>query len=116
MMRRLIVLFARSRKSVVLKKEQNLWKKFKVQCATSVAVMILRFIINIFTGMAVFWSGYVAFALGLFLLAHYASVRFTPEFVEMAQERSRRLARNYYEDLHMDGKIWRSTSGIVRAF
>jgi hypothetical protein len=80
------------------KKEQNFWQKFKDHCATSVAVMILCFIINVFTGMAVFWSGYVAFALGLFLLGHYASVRFTPEFVEMALERSRRLARNYYED------------------
>ena len=116
MMRRLIVLFARSRKSVVLKKEQNLWKKFKVQCATSVAVMILRFIINIFTGMAVFCSGYVASALGLFLLGHYAGVRFAPEFVEMTLERSSGFARHYYEDQHMDDKIWRSTSGIVRAF
>ena len=72
-------------------KEQHLWQKFKVHCATSVAAMILCFIINIFTGMAVFWSGYVAFALGLFLLGHYAGVRFAPAFVEMTLERSRRL-------------------------
>ena len=86
-------------------KEQHLWQKFKAHCATSVAAMILCFIINIFTGMAVFCSGYVASALGLFLLGHYAGVRFAPEFVEMTLERSSGFARNYYEDQHMDGKI-----------
>ena len=45
-------------------KEQHFWLKFKVHYATSVAAMILCFNINIFTDMAVFWSGYVAFALG----------------------------------------------------
>jgi hypothetical protein len=97
-------------------KEQHLWQKFKAYCATSVAALILCFIINIFTGMAAFWSGYVASALGLFLLGHYAGVRFAPESVEMTLERSSGFARNYYEDQHMDDKIWRSTSGIVRAF
>jgi len=59
-------------------KEQELSQKFKAHYATSVAAMILCFVINIFTGIAVFWSGYVAFALALFLLVHYASVRFAP--------------------------------------
>lgn len=96
--------------------EQHLWQKFEAHCATSVAAMILCFIINIFNGMAVFWSGYVASALGLFLLGHYAGVRFAPEFVEMTLKRSRGFARNYYENQYMDDKIWRSTSGIIRAF
>ena len=100
-------------------KEQHLWQKFKAHCATSVAVMILCFTINIFTGMAVFWSGYITFALGLFLLGHYAGVRFAPEFVEMALERSRGLARNYYEDQYMDDKnmafnVWDS-SGLMES-
>ena len=86
-------------------KDQHLWQKFKAHCATSVAAMILCFIINIFTGVAVFCSGYVASALGLFLLGHYAGVRFAPEFVEMTLERSSEFARNYYEDQHMDDKI-----------
>jgi hypothetical protein len=100
-------------------KEQHLWQKFKAHCMTSIAVMILCFIINIFTGMAVFWSSYVAFALGLFLLGHYAGVRFAPEFVEMALERSRGLARNYYEDQYMDDKnmafnVW-DNSGLLES-
>jgi len=82
--------------------------------------MILCFIINIFTGRAVFWSDYVASALGLFLLGHYASVRFAPEFVEMALERSRGLPRNYYEDQYMDDKnmafnAWNS-SGLLESY
>ncbi len=83
-------------------KEQHLWQKFRAHCATSVAVMTLCVAINIFTGMAVFWSGYVLLGMGLFLLGHYAGVRYAPEFVEMALERSRGLARNYYEDQYVD--------------
>jgi len=83
-------------------KEQQLWQKFKAHCATSIAVMVLCVTINIFTGMAVFWSGYVVLGMGLFLLGHYAGIRYAPEFVEMAFERSRGLAKNYYEDLNVD--------------
>lgn len=100
-------------------KEQHLWQKFKAHCATSVAVMALCVIINVFTGMAVFWSGYVVLGLGLFLLGHYAGVRFAPEFVEMALERSRGLARNYYEDQYVDDEniafnVWDS-SGLLES-
>ncbi|PCI77354.1 MAG: hypothetical protein COB20_08370 [SAR86 cluster bacterium] len=83
-------------------KEQHLWQKFKAHCMTSVAIMALCVFINIFTGMAVFWAGYVVLGMGLFLLGHYAGVRYAPEFVEMAFERSRGLARNYYEDQYVD--------------
>jgi len=100
-------------------KEQQLWQKFKAHCATSVAVMVLCVIINIFTGMAAFWSGYVVLGLGLFLLGHYAGVRFAPEFVEMAFERSRGLARDYYEDQCVDDEnmafnVW-DNSGLLES-
>lgn len=100
-------------------KEQHLWQKFKAHCMASVAGMVLCVIINIFTGMAVFWSGYVVLGLGLFLLGHYAGVRYAPEFVEMALERSRGLARNYYEDQYVDDKnvafnVWDS-SGLMES-
>jgi len=100
-------------------KEQHLWQKFKAHCATSIAVMVLCVIINIFTGMAVFWSGYVVLGMGLFLLGHYAGVRYAPEFVEMAFERSRGLARNYYEDQYVDDEnmafnVWDS-SGLLES-
>lgn len=100
-------------------KEQQLWQKFKAHCFTSVAVMAVCVIINVFTGMAVFWSGYVVLGLGLFLLGHYAGVRFAPEFVEMALERSRGLAQNYYEDQYMDGENMaftvRDSSGLMES-
>ena len=99
--------------------EQHFWLKFKVHYATSVAAMILCFNINIFTDMAVFWSGYVAFALGLFLLGHYTGVRFAPAFVEITLERCRNLARYYYEDQYMDDKnivlnVW-DISGLLES-
>lgn len=100
-------------------KEQQLWQKFKAHCATSIAVMMLCVVINILTGMTVVWSGYVVLGLGLFLLGHYAGVRYAPEFVEMALERSRGLARNYYEDQYMDPEnvvfnVWDS-SGLLES-
>jgi len=100
-------------------KEQQLWQKFKAHCMASIAVMVLCVIINIFTGIAVFWSGFVVLGMGLFLLGHYAGVRYAPEFVEMAFERSRGLARNYYEDQHVDDvnvafNVWDS-SGLLES-
>lgn len=83
-------------------KEQQLWFKFKAHCAISIAVMMLCVIINLFTGMATFWAGYVIFGMGLFLLGHYAGVRYAPDFVEMAFEHSQSLARNYYDEQFSD--------------
>jgi len=99
--------------------EQQLWLKFKAHCAISVGVMVLCVIINLFTGMDVFWSGYVLLGMGLFLLGHYAGVRFAPEFVEMAYERSRGIAKSYYEDQHMDDvnvafNVW-DDSGLMES-
>lgn len=100
-------------------KEQHLWQKFKAHCMTSIAVMALCVFINIFTGMAVFWAGYVVLGMGLFLLGHYAGIRYAPEFVEMALERSRGLARNYYEGQYLDDvnvafNVW-DTSGLLES-
>ncbi len=83
-------------------KEQHLWQKFRAHCAASVAVMGLCVIVNLFTGMSSFWAGYVVLGMGLFLLGHYAGVRYAPEFVEMAFERSRGLARSYSDDKYVD--------------
>lgn len=100
-------------------KEQHLWLKFKAHCASSVAVMALCVIINLFTGMAVFWSGYVVLGMGLFLLGHYAGIRYAPEFVEMAFERSRNLARNSSDDQYVDERnvafnVW-DDSGLMES-
>lgn len=100
-------------------KEQHLWLKFKAHCASSVGVMVLCVIINLFTGMDVFWSGYVLLGMGLFLLGHYAGIRYAPEFVEMAFERSRGIALNYYEDQYTDDanvafNVW-DDSGLMES-
>ena len=47
-------------------------------------------------------SAYVVLGMGLFLLGHDAGVRYAPEFVEMAFERSRSLSRTYSEDQYVD--------------
>ncbi|GJM13406.1 MAG: hypothetical protein DHS20C12_18090 [Pseudohongiella sp.] len=100
-------------------KEQHLWFKFRAHCATSVGVMLLCVVLNIFTGMEEFWSGYVVLGMGLFLLGHYAGIRYAPEFVEMALERSRGLAKDYYHDQYMDEEnmtfsVWDS-SGLLES-
>lgn len=100
-------------------KEQHLWLKFRAHCASSVAVMVLCVIINLFTGMAVFWSGYVVLGMGLFLLGHYAGIRYAPEFVEMAFERGRDIAGDYYEGQYTDEEnvafnVW-DDSGLMES-
>lgn len=70
-------------------KERLLWLRFKGHCFTFVFVNLLCISINIFTGTESFWAGYVLFGTGLFLLGHYAGLRYAPDFVEMATERTR---------------------------
>lgn len=70
-------------------KERLLWLRFKSHCFTFVFVNLLCISINIFTGTESFWAGYVLFGTGLFLLGHYAGLRYAPDFVEMATERTR---------------------------
>ncbi|MFT6092308.1 MAG: hypothetical protein ACJA2Q_000191 [Pseudohongiellaceae bacterium] len=75
-------------------KERLLWLRFKGHCFTFVLVNLLCIFINIFTGTESFWAGYVLFGTGLFLLGHYAGLRYAPDFVEMATERTRMHAFN----------------------
>lgn len=98
-------------------KEQELWLKFKAHCAASVFVMVLCVIINIFTGMAVFWSGYVVLGMGLFLLGHYAGVRYAPEFVEMAIEHGlgrHTIEEQYVDDANVAFNVW-DDSGLMES-
>ena len=70
-------------------KERLLWMRFKGHCLTFAFVNLLCVSINIFTGTESFWAGYVLFGTGLFLIGHYAGLRYAPDFVEMAIERTR---------------------------
>lgn len=70
-------------------KERLLWLRFKGHCLTFVFVNLACISINVFTGTESFWAGYVLFGTGLFLLGHYAGLRYAPDFVEMAIERTR---------------------------
>jgi len=70
-------------------KERLLWLRFKGHCLTFAFVNLLCVSINIFTGTESFWAGYVLFGTGLFLIGHYAGLRYAPDFVEMAIERTR---------------------------
>ncbi|MFK7864125.1 MAG: 2TM domain-containing protein [Pseudohongiellaceae bacterium] len=76
-------------------KERLLWLKFRGHCISFVMVNLLCLSINIFTGTETFWAGYVLFGTGLFLLGHYAGLRYAPDFVEMATERTRVHAFGY---------------------
>jgi hypothetical protein len=70
-------------------KERLLWLRFKGHCFTFVFVNLVCVSINVLTGTESFWAGYVLFGTGLFLLGHYAGLRYAPDFVEMAIERTR---------------------------
>ncbi|MFT5937888.1 MAG: hypothetical protein ACI85S_002964, partial [Pseudohongiellaceae bacterium] len=70
-------------------KERLLWLRFKGHCFTFVFVNLVCVSINVLIGTESFWAGYVLFGTGLFLLGHYAGLRYAPDFVEMAIERTR---------------------------
>lgn len=42
-----------------------------------------------------FWFGYVILGMGLFLLGHYAGIRYIPEFVELVVARTLNLSKDY---------------------
>jgi len=79
-------------------KEDELWLKFKAHCFISVSVILLCLGLNIFTGLDSFWSGYPLFALGFFLLGHYVGIRYVPEFVAMATERTLHYANDKWDE------------------
>jgi hypothetical protein len=98
-------------------KEQGLWLKFKAHCVIFGMVNILFLLINIFTGTASFWSGYIIFGTGLFLLGHYAGIRYAPEFVQLAMDRTKLMAsgkfQEYFEDDVNVGFTVADSSGLM---
>lgn len=72
-------------------KERSLWLRFKAHALTFAAVNILLVSINLLSGSDTFWAIYVVFGWGLFLLGHYAGLRYAPQFVEMAMQRTRNM-------------------------
>lgn len=77
-------------------KEHFLWVRFKAHCLIFAMVNILCVGINILVGLDSFWSGYVLFGWGLFLMGHYAGLRYAPEVLQMALDRTKLLASNKY--------------------
>ena len=74
--------------------DKQLWAKFRAHCMIFVSVSLAALIINLLAGLENFWSGYIIVAMGLFLLGHYAGLRFAPKFLQRALERTSELARN----------------------
>jgi hypothetical protein len=72
-------------------KESSLWLRFKAHALLFAAVNLLLIAINLLTGSDTFWAMYSVFGWGLFLLGHYAGLRYAPQFVEMAMQRARNL-------------------------
>jgi len=72
-------------------KERSLWLRFKAHALLFAAINLLLIAINLLTGSDTFWAMYSVFGWGLFLLGHYAGLRFAPQFVEMAMQSARNL-------------------------
>lgn len=70
------------------------WRKFKAHCVVSGCVTALVVTINLMTGLESFWAGYFLLGLGLSLLGHYVGLRFAPQFIEMALQRTQSMAIN----------------------
>ena len=69
-------------------KERDLWARFHTHVILFIAVNLLCVTINVLGDSSTFWSLYVVFGWGLFLLGHYAGLRFAPDFVALAMERT----------------------------
>ena len=83
-------------------KESELWVRFRTHGFLFIAVNLLCVTINVIGNFSTFWSMYVLFGWGLFLLGHYAGLRYAPQFVEIAMDRTRQLANNHYQALFED--------------
>lgn len=83
-------------------KESELYVRFKTHGFLFIAVNLLCVSINVLGNSSTFWSMYVLFGWGLFLLGHYAGLRYAPQFVEMAMDRTRQLANNHYQAMFED--------------
>ena len=83
-------------------KESELYVRFKTHGVLFIAVNLLCVSINVLGNSSTFWSMYVLFGWGLFLLGHYAGLRYAPQFVEIAMDRTRQLANNHYQAMFED--------------
>jgi len=72
-------------------KERGLWLRFKAHALVFAGVNLLLVAINLIGGSGTFWALYSIFGWGLFLLGHYAGLRYAPQFVEMATQRTRNM-------------------------
>lgn len=87
-------------------KETYLWSRFKTHLAIFIAVNLLCITINVIGSSTTFWSMYMLFGWGLFVLGHYAGLRYAPQFVELAMERTQSLANNKYQEFFAeDGNV-----------
>ena len=78
-------------------KERALWSRFKGHALLFAGVNLLLISINLLSGSDTFWAIYSVFGWGLFLLGHYAGLRYAPQFVEMAMQRTRNMMDNTYQ-------------------
>lgn len=78
-------------------KERGLWLRFKAHALVFAGVNLLLVAINLISGSATFWALYSIFGWGLFLLGHYAGLRYAPQFVEMATQRTRNMMDMGYQ-------------------
>ncbi|PCJ22580.1 MAG: hypothetical protein COA96_13915 [SAR86 cluster bacterium] len=72
-------------------KEKVLWLRFKTHSSVFIGVNLLCIVINLFSGIGNFWSAYVLLGTGIFLLGHYAGLRYAPEFLQMALDHTRHI-------------------------
>ena len=78
-------------------KANYLWSRFRAHSILFIGVNLFCIIINVMTNTTVFWSMYMLFGWGLFLLGHYAGIRYAPQFVELAMQRTSSLANAKYQ-------------------
>lgn len=83
-------------------KADYLWSRFRTHSILFIGVNLLCIIINVMTNTTVFWSMYMLFGWGLFLLGHYAGLRYAPQFVELAMQRTSSLANAKYQEFFDD--------------
>lgn len=79
-------------------KEAYLWSRFRTHFNIFIGVNLLCITINVLGSSETFWSMYMLFGWGLFLLGHYAGLLYAPQFVELAMERTRSLANDKYQE------------------
>ncbi len=91
-------------------KEKLLWLRFKGHALLFAAINLLLITVNLFSGSDSFWALYVVFGWGLFLLGHYAGLRYAPQFVEMAMQRTREMVDNKIQTGNEEDQVLFSTS------